>query len=371
VVVRGGTAPRYLPSGHLVYAVVGRLHGVGFDLETLSVTTEPVSLVEGVVTKESGAANFAVSRNGMLAYVAGGQQLRRYRLIWVDRDGTTSALPLEARAYRSARLSPDARRIAIALEERDATNLWLYDVARDSFTRLTTRDESVDNPVWSADGTRLAFWSETQKGIYTIAADGSSRSDALARSDGGTLYPNDWSPDGRQLLFLRETPQLDLQLLSLTPPYEVTPFSSGRGAQVEARFSPDGRWVTHTVFDGSVPEVVVGPAASGERRWPVASPGRYPTWSARGAEILYLEGRALHRVALDPQTGSPVGRPAKLLDLPARAANPGSIEMSPDGTRFLMLERVDEAARPEIRLVLNWTEDVRARMANAGRATPP
>ena len=116
VVVRGGTAPRYLASGHLVYTAVGRLHGVGFDLGTLSVTTEPVSLVEGVLTKESGAANFAVSRDGMLAYVSGGQQLRRYRLIWVSRDGTTSALPLEARPYRDARLSPDARRIAIALE---------------------------------------------------------------------------------------------------------------------------------------------------------------------------------------------------------------------------------------------------------------
>jgi serine/threonine-protein kinase len=372
VIVRGGSAPRYLSSGYLVYAARGTIYGVGFDLPSLTVTTEPVSLVEGVLAKDSGAANFAVSANGTLTYVAGAPRERHYRLVWLNRDGTITALPLEARAYRAARLSPDGRRIVAAVDERNTSSLWLYDLTSDSFTRLTARDESVGFPVWNRDGTRLAFWSETQKGIYTMAADGSNRSDMLMRSDGGTLYPNDWSGDGRQLLVLRETPQLDLQILSLAPPHAFKPFSSGRGAQVEARYSPDGRWVTHTVFDGSVPEVVVGPATAGERQWPVASPGRYPTWTARGAEIVFIESRALHRVAIDAKTGLPVGRSSKLLDLPERLTNQGAFDSSADGTRFLLLERVDDQASPaEIRLVLSWQEEVRARMANAGRAMTP
>jgi eukaryotic-like serine/threonine-protein kinase len=368
VIVRGGSAPRYVSSGHVIYAAAGVLYGVGFDVRSLAVTSEPATLVDGVLTKPAGAANVAVAANGTLVYVPGRQRHVLSRLVWLNRDGTTTAVPLDARPYQSVRLSPDGGRIAVLLAERGAANLWVYDIGRDAFTRVTPREESVGSPVWSPDGERLAFWSATENGIFTIGADGTDRSTRLVASEAGTLYPNAWTPDGRRLAYIQEAPQVDLRMMTITPPHEVRPLSGGRGLQVEASFSADGRWVAHMAFDGVVPEIVVGPVDSPERRWPVARPGRYPAWSADGREVLFLEAGAIHRVPIDVRTGMPAGRPSKVVDLAPRLTS-GRIEQTADALRFLMLERQDEEQEPEeIRVVLNWVSELRARFAGAGPA---
>jgi serine/threonine-protein kinase len=370
VVIRGGSSPRYLPTGHVAYVADGVLYGVGFDLQSLSVTTDPVALVDGVLTKPSGAADVAIAPNGTLAYVPGRDLQSPHRLVWLAMDGTTTPLPLDARNFRRARLSPDGQRVAVSLEERGATSIWVHDTSRDTFTRVTPRDTSAADPVWSPDGRRLAYWSETDKAILMMAADGSGAPVRLARAESGTYYPTAWSPDGVTLAFVRELPTLDLRGVSTSPPHEVRPLATGAGAQVEAAFSPNGRWIAHVAFDGNVPEIVIGPAGSTDRRWPVASRGRHPAWST-DRELLFHEGAAIHRIAIDPATGLPIGRPAKVLDLPPAVAAIRPIEPSRDGRRFLVLERVEgEDRAPEIRLVLNWLDDVRAKTAGANRRPP-
>ena len=97
-------------------------------------------------------------------------------------------------------------------------------------------------------------------------------------------------------------------------------------------------------------------------RWPVASGGRFPAWGAGAREVLFLDGTAIHRIAIDPATGMPSGKASKVLDVPSSMS--GRLEPSPDGTRFLMLERVASENRPsEIRVVLNWSEELKAKMA--------
>jgi serine/threonine-protein kinase len=371
VLVRGGSYAHYVPSGHLLYAVRGVVYGVGFELRSLAVTTEPVALVDGVVSKESGAADYALAANGTLTYVFGTMPQNLQRLVWLHADGTIAPLPLEAGAYRRPRLSPDGSRIAVGLGEGETSSIWLYDIARDSFIRLSAREESVTDAVWSPDGRRLAFWSETEKGIYSVAVDGSNRSERLVHSETGTLYPAAWSSKGDTIAFIQELPSLDLMAVSGTAPHAIRPLAGGAGAQVEASFSPDGRWIALVSFNGDAPEVIVGPA-DGQRRWPVASRGRFPTWNANGREVLFLEGEAIHRIAIDPGTGLPVGRVTKVLDLPPSIAALRPLEQTPDGRRFLMLQRVDSDSRPpEVRVVLNWVEDLRARMANAARVSAP
>ena len=129
--LRGGSYPRYLPSGHLVYASGGVLYGVGFDLASLQITTDPVTLVENIAMKGSGAADFAVS-TGTLAYVPPRPQPNSSRLVWLNRDGTMAPLTMEPRVYQRPRLSPDGRRIAVTLAERGTPGIWVYRlVARD------------------------------------------------------------------------------------------------------------------------------------------------------------------------------------------------------------------------------------------------
>ena len=367
VLMKGGTAPRYLPSGHLVFVREATLYGVGFDLSALSVTTEPVALVDGILTKGPGAADVAISADGTLAFVAGARAEARYRVVWRDRSGMVAALPIEPREYRRQRLSPDGQRVAIAVAGRPTSSVWVYDLTRDSFTRVTPRDVSAADPIWSPKGDQLAYWDEAERGIFMMAADGSGAPVLLARADAGTFYPTAWSPDGSTIAFVRELPRLSLDGVGIAPPHEVRPLAAGKGAQVEASFSPDGRWIAHVAFDGTLPEIVVGPAASADRRWPIAPRGRHPAWNPNGREVLFLETDAIFSIAIDPATGLPVGRVRKVIDVPASSSG-GPPQVSADGRRFLMLDRVDEdAPAPEIRVILNWLDDVRAKMAEAKR----
>jgi len=106
--------------------------------------------------------------------------------------------------------------------------------------------------------------------------------------------------------------------VSTKPPHDVRPLAGGPGVNVEAAFSPDGRWVAHVAFDGGAAEIVIGPVDSSDRRWSIASTGRYPTWSAGGREVKFVDGDAIYRIAIDSATGRPSRKAAKVLDVPSR-----------------------------------------------------
>ena len=121
-----GVSPRYLATGHLVYAAEdGSVRAVPFDAASLTVTGSPVPLVEGVAVKTSGAANFSVSDNGRLVYTsgaAGGGGARS--LLWVDRNGRETPIPAPARAYTYARVSPDGTRVALDVRDQEL-DIWV------------------------------------------------------------------------------------------------------------------------------------------------------------------------------------------------------------------------------------------------------
>jgi len=361
--IRGGSYPRYLAGGHLIYVSRGVLYGAGFDIQTLQTTTDPVTLVENVAMKAEGAADFAVSA-GTLAYIPERPQPNTSRFVWLHRDGTTTPLGIEPRAYLQPRLSPDGRRIAVTLVERGTASIWVHDLSRETFMRASPGGESVGAMAWSPDSQRIAFWSDTQKGIFTVSVGGADSPVRVTQLASGTQIPYSWSVDGANLAFVQDAPDINLFLVGVQPPHDIRPLARRDITNVEAAFSPDGKWVAHVAYDGAVADVVVGPVASPERRWPVASGGRFPAWGAGARELLFLDGKAIQRVAVDPATGMPSGRVSKVVDIPAGVS--GRLEPSPDGTRFLMLERMASENRPaEIRVVLNWDEEVRAKMAQA------
>ena len=96
VLIPGGSNPRYAPTGHIVYGVGGTLRAVGFDVERLEVTSDPIPVLDDVITKASGAAEFGISRDGSLVYIGGDPQTEQNRtLVWVDREGREEALAAE------------------------------------------------------------------------------------------------------------------------------------------------------------------------------------------------------------------------------------------------------------------------------------
>ena len=272
--VSGGSDGRYLPTGHLVYALGGVLFAVPFDLPRLAVTGGPVPIVEGVKRSagSSGVAQFSVSSSGSLVFVPGPASTSSALsdLALVDRNGAVQPLKLPPGPYQYPRLSPDGKRIAVGSDNGKDAIVWIYDVAGASSARRLTLGGRNRVPVWSADGERVAFQSDRDGdlGLFWQRADGTTAAERLTTPDKDTAHvPESWSPDGQTLLFsVAKGSSYSLAALSL-PDKKVTPVGGIQSRfPPSATFSPDGRWVAYSSdCAGTARRFPVRPAVSHDR----------------------------------------------------------------------------------------------------------
>jgi eukaryotic-like serine/threonine-protein kinase len=200
--VQGASNPRYAPSGHLVYAQGGDLEAVPFDSQRLTITGVATPVVEGVLQSPiTGAAQYSIAASGTLAYVPGGLQGTQSRLVWVSRNGTEQVLAAPPHSYRFPRLSPDGRRVGVAIIEQES-QIWLYDLSRETLSRFTFEGTQNYTSVWTPDGKRVGFESNNSGplNIFWQLADGSGGLERLTTSP-YINAPGSWSPDGSLLAF--------------------------------------------------------------------------------------------------------------------------------------------------------------------------
>ena len=151
-----GTNARYAPSGHLLFARAGSLMAAPFDLSRLAVTGPAVPVVEGLIIHgPSGAAQFALSKDGRLVYATRAAGLAERTLVWVDRRGGVQPLTATRKAFALPRLSPDGQRVALLTEDNNS-DIWIDEIARGTFTRLTFENNDF-LPIWTPDGKRVTF----------------------------------------------------------------------------------------------------------------------------------------------------------------------------------------------------------------------
>ena len=343
-----------------------------FDIDRLAIAGDAVAVVEDLAVSASSSADFGVSDDGTLIYVAGDADGGSRTLVWIDREGREVPLSAPPRGYAYPRISPDGTRVAIDTRDR-GNDIWVWDMSRETLTPLTFTEGSAVYPTWTADGQRVVFGSDNfDSGRFRLfwkAADGTGDAELLA--DGETITPLSSSPDGEHLVFREGA--WDVGVLSLQGPGEPasTPLLTGPFNERNAEVSPQGRWLAYESDESGQYEIYVRPFPNVEGgRWQISvNGGTRPLWSRDGRELFFvtLDGR-LMSVPVQTDSGFTPGNPSLLLaDThlgPSVGGSPGrNYDVSPDGQRFLMIKEgegsEDASAAPRIIVVENWHEELR------------
>ena len=369
VVLERARTPVWSPTGHLLFARDGALLATEFDEEAVRVrgAATPV-LPRGVVgTSMSGALDLRLAENGSLLFMPKGFPVER--LVSVTRDGSALTLDLARGTYNSPRVSPDGRRATVVSA---LSQLEVFDLERGTQAELTTEAPGTDWIAWNRDGSRFAYhWLDH---LSWASADGRDHRGEV--KDGLVVdYPTASGPDADSVLVTRFQPgrSADVYLLSLSGAFLPRPLVSTPAYEGGAQLSPDGRWLAYVSDESGRLEVLVRPFPSLDRQWQVSEGGGAQLrWSASGREIYYRGTDSMMAVSFDGRASEPVmGKPSPLFrdeydrGLGVTIAN---YDVTPDG-RFLMLRR--EAQGGDLRIVLNWTEELKRILANGGSVRMP
>jgi serine/threonine-protein kinase len=368
VVLKGGSAARYTPTGHLVYASGQSLKAIAFDPVTQQIRGDPASFqgIEIATTPDNGAAEFAVSETGTLLFItpnAPGPLLRA--LAWVDRQGKKEPLALAPGRYTNPRISPDGTRIALDIPGANR-DIWIWHLQRPSLTKLSGGPTEDLLPVWSRDGSRVFFASDRTGNfdVYSRTADGASI-ERVEFSGPGAQMTTSFSPDGTRLLLTEDFK--NLSMLNLARPDRLEPLLHSEFTEILGQVSPDGNWIAYESNEsGSQFEIFLRPFpdVTGRREKVSIEGGRFPLWAPKGGELFYVDrlgGMMAASVALSPSLT--LGRVTRLFDWEKPPRGPAGMQydVSPVDGRFLMSIPVAEGSAGEINIsvVLNWFEELK------------
>jgi serine/threonine-protein kinase len=355
----------YAPTGHLLYARAGTLVAAPFDPKRLELTGASVPVIEGVMGfSATGVSQYSFSDSGTLAYIPGGNQASDRSLIWVDRNGVEKPVALIAGSYSNPRISPNGRRVAIAITE-SGSYIWIYDLERGTLSRLTFETNGNLNPAWTPDGKRVVFQAGNPSNLYWQPADGSGKAERLTTREYRDAA-NSWSPDGQLLAFTETSPTTAMDIWVLQSDRKAQPFLQTSFNEGAPRFSPDGHWLAYVSDESGRYEIYVQPFPGPGGKWQVSTEGgTEPVWNPIGRELFYRQGNKMMVVDVATRPSFSAGKPRVLFEglyLRAAQANP-AYDVSPDGQRFLMVKASEqEQHATQIDIVQNWFEELKQKV---------
>jgi WD40 repeat protein len=380
--LEGGSDARYVPTGHLVYALSGSLYAVPFDAQRLVVKGAPVPIVEGVsrdTAGVTGTGNFAFSSTGSLVYVRGPVSASALLDIGLmDRKGKVEPLKLPPGSYEWPRVSPDGKRLAVATDDDKEAAVWIYDLSGTHAIQRLTSGGHNRFPIWTSDSKRVAFQSDRDGdlAIFWQPADGGIAERITRPAPGESHAPESWSPKGDQFLFtITKGSDVSLWTFSLQD-RKATPFGAVHSSNpTNAAFSPDGNWVAYASTEGRTPTIYVQPFPATGIKYQLFAKGsdfpHHPRWSPEGTELFYdanpkVTGFEAVSVTTQPTFafGNAVAVPKLFLMAGASLRTP--YDIAPDGRIVgrITAEQTEyvRSQTDQIQVVLNWFEDLKARV---------
>jgi serine/threonine-protein kinase len=359
-----GTSPMYLPNGYLVFARPdGVVSGVKFDAKRLLAIGDPVQVLDSVAVKPGGSADLSVGTNGTMVYFRGaiGAQL-----ITLDRRGLPDTVfSTVQKAYATPRVSPDGRRIAVAVGQPPySSDIWVYTIVSKTMTRLTTGGVN-GMPEWTPDGRRIAWTSATagHEGVWWQPWDQSAPAELLVPNGRGATF----TPHGDAVLTTVEVLKgLELRLITLPldahqPARVVLPPTPG---DRQPRFSPDGHWLAYLSDETGPREVYVQAFPGPGGHFQVSTGGGNAVmWSPSGKELFYVTpGCCIVSATIATTPEFAVLRRDTLFSMIGMR---GGFDVTRDGDHFITSREAGGAGVPVV--MFGWADEVRERVEAANR----
>jgi len=373
--IQNGYNARYVPTGHIVFIRTGSLWAVPFDLDRMEIVGMEVPVVQGVQTDEAGPGDavYAFSNDGLLVYLPADDSQNPVitrSLLWVDRDGNEEPLSL-TRNFIQMALSPDGESVAVSIRDPEQSSIWIFDLIRNSLSRLTFDEFSESDPMWTPDGERIVFSSARTNGrIWWKAANGTGQEVPLI-SQNQLQTPNAFTPDGTQLVYVSAG---DIYLQTLNTDAPPKPLIQGAFIERRADISPDGKFIAYQSDETGRFEVYVRPFPDVDAgKWQVSNEGgERPKWNPEGGELFFRGPQNIDfensfwAVQVDTENDFQYDIPDFLFSGNYRRNNISSgYDVSPDGTRFLLsrdlLNDNSTTASELTQLIVvdNWFEELK------------
>jgi serine/threonine-protein kinase len=368
---------RYLPSGHLVYGYffwsqAPLTYAVPFNPETLKETGGRVLLPE----LDTGVLP-AISDAGTVAFFPGapGRFPVKGTLVWVDRDGKEQQVQVGTGYHGIFHISPDGSKLAVAIGTSDTNrDIYIYDFIRQTPLRRLTFGNSNTSPKWVPDGTRIVFRSDVKgEGVYWKRVDGNGEDEKLLSIPGHVLFPSNFSPDEKFLMFTAVSPSTDedIGILSLDGKREWRLLLHEKHKESNPQISPDGRFMAYSSNESGRSEVYIRSFPDLKKQWQVTTDGGVDAawcatgkdWCATGKELFYRNEDAFLAVPVEVEPELKFGIHRVLF----RGKYAAPWEHSMDGKRFLLSKQLPlpETARAlprRINIILNWAEELKQRI---------
>ena len=320
-----------------------------------------------------GSRLYSVSENGVLVYQKG-RAVEGRQHTWFDRTGKEVGHARGTmRSLNSFSVSPDGKRLATEhpSDSGSGTDLWLADLEHGNESRFTFDASLNDGPVWSPDGARIAFESNRGDGnarLYQRRSNNTGPDELLFESKFG-VTPQDWSRDGKYIIFRPVRGPIDLWALPLAgerKPIRLVATPGVAETDTMGQLSPDGRWLAYTTNASGLFQVMVQPFVpafekSLAAKWQISTAGgAQPRWRGDGKELHYMapDGKLMAVEVKAMRESFEHGTPRALFRSRADAPT-GDISWSyvpsPDGNRFLIRTPAGAAAEsPMLTVVVNW-----------------